>query len=1095
MTANHHEDDQLASAIAADGSELDLHLNDCDNRQHVNCGQSTVNGDRDEEVKAGDSSPDGRFLKFEEIGRGSFKTVYKGLDTSSGVAVAWCELQERLNKNERQRFKEEVEMLKGLQHSNIVRFYDYWEVNTPKRKYLVLITELMTSGTLKTYLRRFKKINLKVLKSWCRQILKGLNFLHSRTPVIIHRDLKCDNIFITGTIGSVKIGDLGLATLKNRSFAKSVIGTPEFMAPEMYEEHYDEAVDVYAFGMCMLEMATGEYPYAECSGPAQIYKKVTSGIPPQSFHKVENAEVRDIIGTCIRLRKEERPSVKELLQMDFFQEDTGFKVEVVNREESVASKAINVELRLIVTDPKKRKDKHKENEAIQFSFDVEKDNVDEVALALVATGFLCDEDVRTVALLIRNQISLLLKDRQQYQKQQQQPPQPQQQPQQQLQVQPPQPEQQGQQVQHPADSTQQSTVPIPQQTQQAQQPPVQPAPQQTPSQQSQQQVPAHQNEPVAESETGPSAVNVQPQSQQLKPQLSLDMPFVMSSSFSGPTYLETCASANSTLIPSHFYPQQPSTPPILAFPQQPSLNAPQVRSAASSVATNLEDLKQELQKLTTSSSSHNLKANIEQGLQAIFATSSSATASVPSVSVITTIAPAPIGISETVTVVSNNDAVATVVNVTLTNSSEKNSARECANVINSESISNPQTCTQTGLEKNVSFKEFSTNTVSENITSHLPENTNPEAQKAIKSSVKPSAAANISSLTTISDANANETVPSAYEFENSKSLIDSSSQDVKTDSTFSVSYASKPVKKPEEDSLSNEFKPPSPKKSQVKGRFKVTAIPDNINASIQFESASTNITNNLNVNNNNVIGTNNNNYAHYTDTANSCISAVDSGMSVGSHESAMANCCGTEKSSKQFTSQMYSNDNLSDESFNSEMMQSPSLLSTRKSSISNTNTNESYATFPCGIRKHSSSLELNSYAVEAALKKLLLSGYWKEQLHLLNSNFRGSDPDLVNAFSGYRHPFTNASQKVVNLKDSSTQTDEACVSELAVNTDPVTIVSAGHHCQVMRNRCQMCMKHQKRGNPKLAKNASQETPCTRCNHCCCCCPSAKSSSK
>ena len=221
----------------------------------------------DEAETARDTSPDGRFLKFEEIGRGSFKTVYKGLDSRDGVAVAWCELQERLNRNERQRFREEVEMLKGLQHSNIVRFYDYWEVNTPKRKYLVLITELMTSGTLKTYLRRFKKINTKVLKSWCRQILKGLNFLHSRTPPIIHRDLKCDNIFITGTTGSVKIGDLGLATLKNRSFAKSVIGTPEFMAPEMYDEHYDESVDVYAFGMCLLEMATGEYPYSECSGP------------------------------------------------------------------------------------------------------------------------------------------------------------------------------------------------------------------------------------------------------------------------------------------------------------------------------------------------------------------------------------------------------------------------------------------------------------------------------------------------------------------------------------------------------------------------------------------------------------------------------------------------------------------------------------------------------------------------------------------------------------------------------------------------------------------------------------------------------------
>lgn len=75
------------------------------------------------------------------------------------------------------------------------------------------------------YLKRFKVMKIKVLRSWCRQILKGLHFLHTRAPPIIHRDLKCDNIFITGPTGSVKIGDLGLATLKRASFAKSVIGT------------------------------------------------------------------------------------------------------------------------------------------------------------------------------------------------------------------------------------------------------------------------------------------------------------------------------------------------------------------------------------------------------------------------------------------------------------------------------------------------------------------------------------------------------------------------------------------------------------------------------------------------------------------------------------------------------------------------------------------------------------------------------------------------------------------------------------------------------------------------------------------------------
>ena len=61
-----------------------------------------------------------------------------------------------------------------------------------------------------------------------------------------------------------------------RNFSSRLLGTPEFMAPEMYEERYDESVDVYAFGMCMLEMTTGEYPYTECQNPAQIYRRVTT---------------------------------------------------------------------------------------------------------------------------------------------------------------------------------------------------------------------------------------------------------------------------------------------------------------------------------------------------------------------------------------------------------------------------------------------------------------------------------------------------------------------------------------------------------------------------------------------------------------------------------------------------------------------------------------------------------------------------------------------------------------------------------------------------------------------------------------------------
>ncbi|XP_029786687.1 serine/threonine-protein kinase WNK3 [Suricata suricatta] len=362
------------------------------------------------EMKAVATSPSGRFLKFDiELGRGAFKTVYKGLDTETWVEVAWCELQDRkLTKAEQQRFKEEAEMLKGLQHPNIVRFYDSWESILKGKKCIVLVTELMTSGTLKTYLKRFKVMKPKVLRSWCRQILKGLQFLHTRTPPIIHRDLKCDNIFITGPTGSVKIGDLGLATLMRTSFAKSVIGTPEFMAPEMYEEHYDESVDVYAFGMCMLEMATSEYPYSECQNAAQIYRKVTSGIKPASFNKVTDPEVKEIIEGCIRQNKLERLSIRDLLNHAFFAEDTGLRVELAEEDDCSNS---SLALRLWVEDPKKLKGKHKDNEAIEFSFNLETDTSEEVAYEMVKSGFFHESDSKAVAKSIRDRVTLIKKTR------------------------------------------------------------------------------------------------------------------------------------------------------------------------------------------------------------------------------------------------------------------------------------------------------------------------------------------------------------------------------------------------------------------------------------------------------------------------------------------------------------------------------------------------------------------------------------------------------------------------------------------------------------------------------------------------------------
>ena len=117
-------------------------------------------------------------------------------------------------------------------------------------------------------------------------MLEGLAYLHKNDPPIIHRDIKCDNIFINSNSGDIKIGDLGLST--RNTHADSVLGTPEFMAPELYEEHYGVGVDIYAFGMATLEMLTREMPYKECQNAAQIYKKVLNGQFPLSLERIND---------------------------------------------------------------------------------------------------------------------------------------------------------------------------------------------------------------------------------------------------------------------------------------------------------------------------------------------------------------------------------------------------------------------------------------------------------------------------------------------------------------------------------------------------------------------------------------------------------------------------------------------------------------------------------------------------------------------------------------------------------------------------------------------------------------------------------------
>ncbi|GAA5805775.1 kinase-like domain-containing protein [Helicostylum pulchrum] len=261
-------------------------------------------------------SPNKRYCRLNTLlGKGAFKVVHKAMDLEEGYEVAWNVLH--IGHDNNKDVGHEIEILKSVRHPNIIAFHDAWL--SENRTEFIFVTELMTSGTLREYIRKLSLPNPKIVKKWSRQILKGLAYLHGHNPPIIHRDIKCDNIFINGAHGEIKIGDLGTAEnmwLGDKKY--TLIGTPEFMAPEMYEEEgYNEKVDLYAFGMCLMEMTTGEYPYAECTNTAQIYKKVCQHIKPDSLAKIQNLQVLEVIHSCLSTNENERLSAQELLECSF----------------------------------------------------------------------------------------------------------------------------------------------------------------------------------------------------------------------------------------------------------------------------------------------------------------------------------------------------------------------------------------------------------------------------------------------------------------------------------------------------------------------------------------------------------------------------------------------------------------------------------------------------------------------------------------------------------------------------------------------------------------------------------------------------------
>lgn len=246
----------------------------------------------------------------ERIGIGSYGEVYHADLKGTEVAVKKF-LDQDFSGDALAQFKSEVEIMLRLRHPNVVLFMGAI-TRTP---HFSILTEFLPRGSLYRLLHRPNfRLEEKRRLRMAFDVAKGMNYLHTSHPPIVHRDLKSPNLLVDKH-WAVKVCDFGLSSIKHHTFlsSKSTAGTPEWMAPEVLRnEPANEKCDIYSFGVILWELATTRIPWKGLN-PMQVVGAV--GFQNRRLEIPEDVDpvVAQIVCDCWQTEPHLRPSFSQIM--------------------------------------------------------------------------------------------------------------------------------------------------------------------------------------------------------------------------------------------------------------------------------------------------------------------------------------------------------------------------------------------------------------------------------------------------------------------------------------------------------------------------------------------------------------------------------------------------------------------------------------------------------------------------------------------------------------------------------------------------------------------------------------------------------------